>query len=97
MITIMVPFVIDVIFTITVTLIHWPLEDMAVKFVIFKLISGIDILSISCEIEMPQDLSDDQSTLGLVMAWYHQATSHYLNQCSPSHMTPDGTNCRKLL
>ena len=30
---------------------------------------------------MPQDLTDDKSTLVQVMAWCHQATSHYLSQC----------------
>ena len=32
---------------------------------------------------MPQDLTDDKSTLVQVMAWCRQATSHYLNQCWP--------------
>ena len=48
-----------------------------------------------CEIDlrcMPQDLSDDLSTLVQVMAWCHQATSHYLSQCScwPWFMSPYG-------
>ena len=30
---------------------------------------------------MPQNLTDDRSTLVQVMAWCHQATSHCLNQC----------------
>ena len=30
---------------------------------------------------MSQDPTDDWSTLVLVMAWYRQATSHYLSQC----------------
>ena len=30
---------------------------------------------------MPQDLTDDKLTLVQVMAWYSQATSHYLSQC----------------
>ena len=29
---------------------------------------------------MPQDLTDDKSTLVEVMAWCRQATSHYLSQ-----------------
>ena len=37
---------------------------------------------------MPQDLADDESTLVQVMAWCHQATSHYLNQCWPRSPTP---------
>ena len=39
---------------------------------------------------MPHDLTDDKSTLVQVMAWYRQATSHYLNQCWPRSPTPYG-------
>ena len=39
---------------------------------------------------MPQDLTDDKSTLVQVMAWCSQATSHYLNQCWPRSPTPYG-------
>ena len=39
---------------------------------------------------MPQDLSDDKSTLVQVVAWCRQATSHYLSQCWPSSMSPYG-------
>ena len=39
---------------------------------------------------MPQDLTDDKSTLVQVMAWYREATSHYLNQCWPRSPTPYG-------
>ena len=63
------------------------------EFVIFKLLSRIDIMSISCEIvvrSMPQDLTDGQSTLGQVMAWCRQATSHYLDQCWPRSVSPHG-------
>ena len=35
---------------------------------------------------MPRALTDDQSTLVQVMAWWRQATSHYLSQCWPSSM-----------
>ena len=38
---------------------------------------------------MPLDL-DDKSTLVQVMAWCHQATSHYLSQCWPLSMSPNG-------
>ena len=37
---------------------------------------------------VPQDLTDDKSTLVYVMAWCHQATSHYLNQCWPRSPMP---------
>ena len=39
---------------------------------------------------MPQDLNDDKSTLVQVMAWCHQATSHYLSQCWLSSLSPYG-------
>ena len=35
-----------------------------------------------------QDAIEDKSSLVQVMAWCHQATSHYLNQCWPSSMLP---------
>ena len=39
---------------------------------------------------MPQDLTDDKSTLVQVMAWCRQATSHYLSQGWPRFMLPYG-------
>ena len=39
---------------------------------------------------MPQNLSDDKSTLVQVMAWCRQATSHYLNQFWPRNLPPYG-------
>ena len=39
---------------------------------------------------MPQDLTDDKSTLVQVMAWCRQAISHYLNKCWPRSPTPYG-------
>ena len=39
---------------------------------------------------MPQNTSDDTSTLVQVMAWCRQATSHYLSQCWPRSMLPYG-------
>ena len=35
-------------------------------------------------------LTDDQSTLVRVMAWYRQATSHHLSQCWPRSLSPYG-------
>ena len=35
---------------------------------------------------MSMDLTDDMSTLVQVMAWCHQASSHYLSQCWPRSM-----------
>ena len=39
---------------------------------------------------MPQDLTDDKPTMVQVMAWCRQATSHYLSQCWPRSMSPNG-------
>ena len=39
---------------------------------------------------MTLDLTDDKSTLIQVMDWCHQATSHYLSQCWPRSMSPNG-------
>ena len=39
---------------------------------------------------MPLDLIDDKSTLVQVMVWCRQATSHYLSQCWPRSMSPNG-------
>ena len=39
---------------------------------------------------MPLDLTDDKSTLVQVMAWCRQAASHYLNQCWPRSLSPNG-------
>ena len=47
----------------------------------------------ACEIGlrgMPLDLTDDKSTSAQVMAWCHQATSHYLSQCWPRSLSPYG-------
>ena len=51
-----------------------------VKSVILKHISGLYIFS--QKLWMWHDLGDDESTLVQVMAWYPQATSHYMNQCA---------------
>ena len=39
---------------------------------------------------MLRDLINDKSILVQVLAWCHQATSHYLCQCWPSSMLPYG-------
>ena len=39
---------------------------------------------------MPQDRTDDKSTLVQVMAWCRQAPSHYLSQCWLSPLSPYG-------
>ena len=48
---------------------------------------------ISCELAlrwMSLALTDDKSTLVQVMAWCHQATSHYLSQCWPRSLSTYG-------
>ena len=62
--------------------------------VIFKLTLVNGGWSISHEIalrRMPLGLTDDKSTLVQVIAWCHQATSHYLRQCWPRSMSSNGT------
>ena len=64
-----------------------------IRKVIFKLTLVNGGWGISYEIAlrwMPQDLTDDKSTLVQVMAWCSQATSHYLSQCWPRSMSPNG-------
>ena len=61
--------------------------------VIFNLALLIDIFKSSYANVlrwMPQNLTDDKSTLVQVMAWCRQAASHYLNQCWPRYSTPYG-------
>ena len=61
--------------------------------VIFKLMLVNDGWGFSYEIAliwMSQNFTYDQSTLVQVMAWCHQATSHYLNQCWPRSLSPYG-------
>ena len=70
------------------------LEMCNIKLIIFKLKSRTDIVNITSKIAlrwMPQDLTDDQSTLVQAMAWCHQAPSHYLGLCSPIPMLPYGS------
>ena len=74
---------------------HWPLGDLnkILDKSFFKLILVIDGWGISCDIAirwMSVDLTDDKLTLVQVMAWCHQAKSHYLSQCWPSSMLPYG-------
>ena len=59
---------------------------------VFKFILAIDGWDISHKISsrwMSLDLTD-KSTLVQVMAWYHEATSHYLSQCWLRSMSPYG-------
>ena len=63
------------------------------KNVIFNLVLliGISRSSYGNALQwMPQDLTDDESTLVQVMAWCRQATSHYLSQCLPRSLSPYG-------
>ena len=63
------------------------------KITIFKPIPLTDILCTACKIVVrwiPQNSTDDKSTLVQVMAWCRQATSHYLSQCWPRSVSPYG-------
>ena len=71
---------------------HWPLGDL---HMILKMLSSILLGIFKSSYDnvlrwMPQDLTDDKSTLVQVMAWCRQATSHYLNQCWPRSPMPYG-------
>ena len=74
----------------TATLTRWPLGNLnEILDVIFKQSLVIDGWYIFCAlIWMSLDFTDDQSTLVEVMAWCHQATSHYLSQCWPRYLSP---------
>ena len=64
-----------------------------------KQILVIDGWGTSCELAlmwMSQEPTDDKSTLVHVMAWWRQATSHYLNQCWPRSLTPYGVTGQVL-
>ena len=71
---------------------HWPLGDlvaipkMEFSILFYWLLSSHD----DALRWMPQDLTDDKSTLVQVMAWCRQATSHYLSQCWLSSLSPHG-------
>ena len=76
---------------------NWNLIDSLVpgrcgcNLKIFKLTPRIDIVSTSCKIDfrsMMQYLTDEESALVQIMAWCHQAASHYLRQCWPRSMFP---------
>ena len=72
---------------------YWPLGDLNFKNVIFNLALLICIFKSSYVNVLrwtPQNLTDDKSTLVQVMAWCHQATSHYLNQFWSRFSTPYG-------
>ena len=61
--------------------------------VILKLTSVNGGWGVSYEIALrwiPQDLTNDKSTLVQAMACCRQATSHYLSQCWPRSMSPNG-------
>ena len=62
-----------------------------------KIIFTIILVTYCCDISnkialrwTSLDLSDDKSALVQVMAWCRQATSHYLNQCWPRFLPPNG-------
>ena len=64
-------------------------------YLIFQIISVIDDWGISCELAlrwMSLDFTDDKTTLVQVMAWCHQATSHYLSQWWPRSLSPYGVS-----
>ena len=73
---------------------HWPLGNLdAIEKCYFPFCLSIGILRSSYENALwwtPQELTDDKSTLIKVIAWWRQATSHYLSQCWPRSKSPYG-------
>ena len=75
----------------------WPINSLApgkfewnFRYVLLKWLLVIDGWGIACEIAliwMSLDFTNDQSILVQVMAWCHQATSHYLSQCCPRSLS----------
>ena len=59
-------------------------------YIDFKHNWGIKIFSIQVSINLQwlPDVIDSKLTHVLVVAWCHQATNHYLNQCWPSFIAP---------
>ena len=67
---------------------HWPLGDIEyLQICIFKHLWYLEQFLWNC----PQMIvTGDKSTLVQLMAWCHQATSHYLSQCWLRSMSPFG-------
>ena len=68
----------------------WPLGDLEVIFNLALLLRFFRSSYQYVLRKIPQNLTDDKSTLVQVMAWCCQATSHYLSQCWPRSMSPYG-------
>ena len=71
---------------------YWPIGEVVV---IYKCAISEPMLQFICTYKfalrwMPQNTSDDKSTLVWVMASYHQARSHYINQCWLRSIWPYG-------
>ena len=73
---------------------HWPLgdftENIEERFKKKLVINGWGIFCENALRWMSLGLTDDESTLDRVMAWCHQATSHYLSPCWPRSVLPYG-------
>ena len=76
------------------SLTRWPLGDLNVilkcKFQSCLLIGILKSSYDNVLRRIPQNLTDDKSTLVPVMVWCRQATSHNLNHCWPRSPTPYG-------
>ena len=65
--------------------------DINFKSIIFELVTQTSIFGPHCEMVLrwvPQNLTNQKSTMVQVMAWCHQATSHDLRQCGFRSMLP---------
>ena len=74
-------------------------NDIKKTFFCFSfLLVMIHALSTSCEIAfiwMSQNTFNDKSTLVQVMAWCHQAASHYINQWGPRSLLPSSVSMQQ--
>ena len=77
----------DILYFLMNVLTHWPYGGGEIIFQAHSMNWYLEHLCNWSEV-MPQNPIDDKSTLVQVMAWCHQAPSHYLSQCWPKSMSP---------
>ena len=65
----------------------WYVKCVIFQIYFYLLMSWVFCIEIALR-QMPQDLTNDWSTLTQVMDWCPPAPSHYLNQCWPSSIAP---------
>ena len=66
------------------------IKNITLKYLFMTNVKNTSVANI-CKC-VSEDLDDGKSSLVGIMAWYHQATSHYLNQCWTWYLVPLGHN-----